>query len=196
MTWPVPSLRPNLPLSQRPAPVTVSQESLLSSSIKPRRVGGLFPPRFSQPSVSRPHVAVHQFGTSSAPEAAVNLSYNRSGKGHQRDESQRAGPGAVWQDLVQGSSMPGGKQGSCRMSPCAQLAEYGHCYQDEQGRRLWEPFPRCLGDLSLARKCGTVGWGAPAEVWRCWEVRVEQGQPCDMVVCMSHGCQDSGSGLL
>lgn len=82
------------------------------------------------------------------------------------------------------------------MSPRAQPTEYDYCYQGEPGRRLWELFPRCLGDLSLALECGAVGWDVSAEVWRCWEVMVEQDQPCAKIVCMGHGRRGSGSGLL
>lgn len=49
------------------------------------------------------------------------------------------------------------------MSPCAQQAEYGYCYQGEQGKRLWEPPPRCLGDLSLALNRGVAEWDTSAE---------------------------------
>lgn len=68
---------------------------------------GLAWPLHIPESPSRPHVTVHQLWASPVLKTAVDLSCNRSGKGHQRNQSQKAGPELYGRTRSKGASRQG-----------------------------------------------------------------------------------------
>lgn len=195
MAWPVPSLRPTKsPMvrgslgSGRSASGTVFQGSLLSSFIGPRRAGG---------HLSSKDSPAFCFQASCCWPPALGFfspgSYRQRESKQVRKRSPERQVGKLVQKLYdrtwsKGVSCQGVNKEAAECHPVLSRLSMAIVTRASRAGGCENCFPRGLGDLSLARKYEAAGWGASAEVWRCWEVRMGQDRPCAMVACMGHDC--------